>query len=204
MSKATEASISRRDFLKTAAAATGAVALATASTGLTLSGAGKAFAASGDTVAVANMIDGVAYTVSANLYVPYSEHQQVLVRNKSAYLTNPNNPLDGEGFPTSAMSDNATIVKDGDEFVVTIPVRNELFSLIELGSASGVTVISTTTTAGRYTDEERIDSITVRIAQLTSDPVFEGNKEYAAYPIISAYKTWRIWMNVDFGSIKEA
>ena len=199
--------ISRRVFFKTAAAATGAVALvAVGASTINLSSLGgvqKAFAASGDAVAVENMVPGVAYTVSANLYVPYSEHNQALVR-KTAYLTNPNNPLDAQDFPTSPMSDNATIVKDGDQFVVTIPVGNELFSLIELGTAAGVEVLEVTRTDGRYTSEQRIDSVKVRISQLTEDPIFDGNKEYAAYPIDADYKTWCIWMNVDFSSIKEA
>ena len=193
----------RRDFLKGVAAV--GVGAALLSSGLSLSGlgSGTAFAATGAPMAVGDMVAGQAYTVSANLYVPHSEHQQII--RKTAYMTNPKNPLLAQGFPTSPMSDNATIVSNGDgTYTVTIPVRNELFSLIELGTADGVEKISHTTTPGRYTTEERIDSITVKMAQPAADPVFTGNREYAAYPIVAAYKTWKIWLNVDFSSIKEA
>ena len=193
----------RRDFLKGAAAAVAGAALLSGGLSLSELGASTAFAATGGPVAVGDMVTGQAYTISANLYVPHSEHKQII--HKTAYMTNPNNPLDGQGFPTSPMSDNATIVSNGDgTYTVTIPVRNELFSLLVLGEANGVEKISHTTTPGCYTSEPRIDSITVKIAQLTGDPVFTGNTEYAAYPIVAAYKHWKIWLTVDFSSIKEA
>ena len=178
----------RRGFVKMAAGAVAAAALV--ATGASTLDIDKAFAASQNA-------DG-SYTVTANLYVKHEDHQAPLVSG-NAYLTNPNNPLKLGGFPTSPMSDNATLkALDGGKYQVTIPVRNECFSLIEFSGGDGVTVADYETTYCSYPNENRISSLTLVISERKAEYKFTAVKEYAAHPLKKGYHEWPVYMTVEF------
>ena len=198
-----EVNLSRRNFVKGALAASGAVALAAAAPAVKPF---EAFAATGDSVALDAMEIGTEYTVTANAYVPYSVHGQALVR-KDAYLTDPSNPMKFQGFPTNPQADNATIVKTAtDTYEVTIPIKNEAFEWLEEGTLTGAVYKSKTTTKATYKGDasgNRINSITVQINSSVGTPVFDNPTEYAAYPIIASTKNWAISLSFDLTSVKE-
>lgn len=198
-----EVNLSRRNFVKGALAAGGAVALAAAAPAVKPF---EAFAATGDSVALDAMEIGAEYTVTANAYVPYSVHQQRLV-GKDAYLTDYRNPMKLQGFPTNPQTDNATIVKKAeDTYWVTIPIKNEVFEWLEVGTLTGAVLKDAAMGKATYkgnADGERITSVTVEISSSVGTPVFNSPTEYAAYPIIASTKNWAISLSFDLTSVKE-
>ena len=189
--------------MKGALAAGGAVALSAAAPALKPF---EAFAATGDSVDLGAMVIGKEYTVTANAYVPYSVHRQKLV-GKDAYLTDYRNPMKLQGFPTNPQTDNATIVKKAEDiYWVTIPIKNEVFEWLEVGTLTGAVYESNTTTKATYKGDasgNRINSITVQINSSVGTPVFNNPTEYAAYPIIASTKNWAISLSFDLTSVKE-
>lgn len=198
-----EVNLSRRNFVKGVLAASGAVALAAAAPAVKPF---EAFAATGDSVALGAMEIGREYTVTANAYVPYIVHQQKLV-GKDAYLTDYRNPMKFQGFPTNPQTDNATIVKKAaDTYWVTIPIKNEVFEWLEVGTLTGAVYKGKTMDAATYkgnADGQRITSVTVEISGSVGTPIFNDPTEYAAYPIIASTKNWAISLSFDLTSVKE-
>jgi hypothetical protein len=80
-----------------------------------------------------------------------------------------------------------------------------MFSLLELGTAEGVTKGTIIKTDNYYyPSKDRICSVELTLSNTGTDPIFTGNEEYAAYPIVASLKYWDIYLNVDFNSVKEA
>ena len=97
------------------------------------------------------------------------------------------------------MSDNATLkVLDGGKYQVTIPVRNECFSLIEFSGGDGVTVADYETTYCSYPNENRISSLTLVVSERKAEYKFTAVKEYAAHPLKKGYHEWPVYMTVEF------
>lgn len=193
-----ENSLSRRNFLKGVAA--GAAALGIAAAAPSIAPLQKAFAAQSATAAE---LTAGTYTVSANMYVKREDHQAPIVFGP-AYLTNPNNPLELGGLPTTPVEGNGTlIVNENGSYTVTIPVVNECFSLVSIEAGSGMSYLNTTTTYCSYMPDDeygqqRISQVVVTLASQADEYQFGACREYAAFPLKKGYHDWPIYLSVDF------
>lgn len=201
--------LTRRDFVKVAGVTAGTIALS---------------AAANIAAPMTALADEGSQKVSANLYVLRADHNMPLV-TKDAYLTNANNPLKLQGFPTTPVSGNADLVDNGDgTYEVSIPVVNELFSLTDLASGSNCVVKSTERVSNSYLPAsaspnsgatQRISRVVVTLTEKTSDGeyvfgyagdkengyTYNGTEEYAAHPLVQDYRFWPIHLVVDFSGV---
>ncbi len=126
------------------------------------------------------------YTVTANLYVP-AELNTILGLN--AYLTNPNNPVGvvedngaiSNTAPTTPVSANATITigDDGVTKILTIPVKNPVFTLQRIESGSNVTILDSSRNGNSYGNYSgRITSLTVNLGDNSGFYSFSNCLEY--------------------------
>lgn len=169
------------------------------------------------------------YTVTANLYVPASLNR--FNTSIQAYTTNPANPLglvDGNGIsseeafglPLEHMENNATLeVCDDDTLLLTIPLRNPVFTVQGIGSGDGVEVQSIETHAGEYGPvgpnnevikvayESRISRVTFKITKENATTV-DGSHGYrimgcTAYPTIldAVWSDQELDLTVDFSAV---
>ena len=126
------------------------------------------------------------YTVTANLYVP-AELNTILGLN--AYLTNPNNPVGvvedngaiSNTAPTTPVSTNATITigDDGVTKILTIPVKNPVFTLQRIESGSNVTILDSSRNGNSYGNYSgRITSLTVNLGDNSGFYSFSNCLEY--------------------------
>lgn len=106
----------------------------------------SAFAAETDSTKTTAYKAGT-YTITANLYVP--GELNTTLPGVTAYLTNPNNPLgiaedNGEiqkVIPNQPVSDNASLEVDEDgNTTLTLPVKNPVFTLQQIGDAENATI----------------------------------------------------------------
>lgn len=125
------------------------------------------------------------YTVTANIYIP--GYLNAVLSGVTAYPTNPNNPFGAkddpdatdieEKIPNEPRYDNAKLVVSGEgenkKYTVTIPIRNEIFTIQEMNSSDDITVVSTERNSGPYgTHDGRITSVTVELNNLSGKYVF--------------------------------
>ncbi len=200
MAHMSESGITRRDFMKGAAVTAAGIAIA--SSGIANINLPRAFAA-------ADLADGT-YKVNANLYIS----KRIVLIGVSAYFTNPTDPNDGQGMPSSPNTElNAImVVKDGVP-TVTVPLVNECFMLLEAESGGGAVVVGTKTQAGVYPDEDgntltRISEITFELANTGGEYELGACKEYAAYQnppfpmymLVPGYLEWTATLSVDFST----
>ena len=196
-----EVNLSRRNFVKGALAAGGAVALAAAAPAL------KPFEA----FAATALADG-KYKVNANLYISKS----IVLIKKNAYFTNPADPQanGGKELPENPTTElNATMDIAGGVATVTVPLVNECFMLIEAASGSTVTIDAMDTTKAIYKDSDgnypqRISSITFKLADTSGSYTLGTCKEYAAWKsapfpmsmLVPGYLNWTATLAVDFST----
>lgn len=196
-----EVNLSRRNFVKGALAAGGAVALAAAAPAV------KPFEA----FAATTLADGT-YKVNANLYISKS----IVLIKKNAYFTNPADPQanGGKELPENPTTElNATMNITGGVATVTVPLVNECFMLIEAASGSTVTIDSMDTTKAIYKDTDgsdlnRISSITFKLANTSGSYTLGTCKEYAAWEsapfpmsmLVPGYLNWTATLAVDFST----
>lgn len=196
-----EVNLSRRNFVKGALAAGGAVALAAAAPAV------KPFEA----FAATTLADGT-YKVNANLYISKS----IVLIKKNAYFTNPADPQanGGKELPENPTTElNATMNITGGVATVTVPLANECFMLIEAASGSTVTIDSMDTTKAIYKDTDgsdlnRISSITFKLANTSGSYTLGTCKEYAAWEsapfpmsmLVPGYLNWTATLAVDFST----
>lgn len=159
------------------------------------------------TAQVASADSGLApgtYTVTANVYVDASDTPI----GQNAYVTNPAAPP--TSFPTSPVSDNATLVvqSDGTESL-TVPIVNTTFGVLSIAdeSTDDIVTVTGTTTVSWITDDEgelqRISSITFDVTDFaggTSIATFSPSTEYANYAPYAGYKSWDLHLTVEFDS----
>ena len=142
------------------------------------------------------------YTITANLYVG-ADQAPIGV---NVYLGDTNFP------PISPQNLNATLVVDDEGGMkLTIPVKQEIFTLQEIGDGEGVHVESVVRGGKidymgsapeviKYTD--RITEITVSLSNTNGTYSFGNCKEYPA--ILDTDKDWTIHLAVDFeGAVKQ-
>lgn len=125
------------------------------------------------------------YTVTANIYIP--GYLNTVLSGVTAYPTNPNNPFGAkddpdatdieEKIPNEPRYDNAKLVVSGEgenkKYTVTIPIRNEIFTIQEMNSSDDITVVSTERNSGPYgTHDGRITSVTLELNNLSGKYVF--------------------------------
>lgn len=201
MENLNEVNLSRRNFVKGALAAGGAVALAAAAPAV------KPFEA----FAATTLADGT-YKVNANLYISKS----IVLIKKNAYFTNPADPQanGGKELPENPTTElNATMNITGGVATVTVPLVNECFMLIEAASGSTVTIDSMDTTKAIYKDTDgsdlnRISSITFKLANTSGSYTLGTCKEYAAWEsapfpmsmLVPGYLNWTATLAVDFST----
>ena len=193
-----EANISRRGFLKGAAAL--GVGIAAASTGASLTMPKAAWA---DTT----LADGT-YNVCANLYISKS----IVLIKKDAYFTNPTNPNATGNLPDTPTTDlNATLVVENGIASVSVPLVNECFMLLSASDGNSVSVTATETIDAIYPDTggnglTRISNITFRLANMGGTYTLGACQEYAAYEnppfpmslLVPGYLDWTATLSVDF------
>ncbi len=203
----TEVVYTRRGFVKMAAGTVAAAALVAA--GAESIDFSKAFAATGDTVSVADMVVGQEYTASVNLYVKAKFN---LFLGIDAYLTNLTTPniLTGK-LPNTKVEDNATIIKTGVDasgnptFQIVIPELNDTFGLTSIAETGDPSTAKVTgkTWVNPWIDacEQRVETITFEVTGETSGQEFTAS-EYANYMGKGAV-SWPVTLMVDYTSIKE-
>lgn len=203
MGSLTKTSLVHRGLLKMLAV--GAVSLILALAAMSIGNTEKAYAATGDTVAVEDMNEGTEYSVTDNLYVK-AEFNIILKRN--AYLTNLTTPNLFKGqFPTTPLSDNATIVKNADgTFTVNITPLNNTFGLISIADTASNGAASVTNrvyyenwNTGGYS--QRINGLTFAVSDTSGSYSFTAS-EYANYMNVGD-KSWPVTLQIDFSSVKE-
>ncbi len=168
------------------------------------------------------------YTVTANVFMPSAKNP--FVRGIQAYMTNANNPLgivedtDGSdvdgGVPTSHVENNATlVVNDDGTALLTIPLRNPVFTLQSVTGSDGLEVVSTQLRYGEYGPRDgkgeikrvdrtsRINSITVKLtsdSKHTSDGsngwTFGSCEEYVS--LLGAEGSVPLDLTVDFSNVE--
>lgn len=188
-----EVNLSRRNFVKGVLAASGAVALAAAAPAVKPF---EAFAATGKLAAG-------TYTVTANLYVKAAIN---IILKKDAYLTNLGKPP--LNFPTSPVSNNATLVVDSaGKMTLTISELNDTFGLIEIqdnsdeGNAHITKRVPLDWNHGGHS--QRINGLTIKLDDTTGTYTFTNVLEYANY-LVYEDKKWPITLTVDFSGIASA
>ena len=200
MSELQTTDLSRRDFLKAAAGAT--IAVAAAGSVLPNVGAGKAFAAT-------SLADGT-YKVNANLFIS----KRIVLIGVNAYFTNPTDPNDGNGIPSSPETGlNADLVVSGGKATVTVPLVNECFMLLSAKDGGGASVTGTETKTAIYNDEDdnaltRITKITFALDNMGGEYELGDCDEYAAYQnppfpmsmFVPGYLNWTATLAVDFST----
>lgn len=200
-----DASLSRRDFLKAAAGAV--VVAAAAGVALPDINASKAFAASAAPLSGAYAAPGT-YTVTANLYVDKRDSPI----GKNAYVTNPGNPPFNK--PTSPVANNATlVVAEGGAKLLTVPIVNSSFGVLEIASASqdglvritekkmGKWVMPNFLWSSPY--DERVVSLTFDVTNFaggSATATFSPSAEYASFPLYKGRKTWDLHLVADLGA----
>lgn len=143
------------------------------------------------------------YRVTANLFVPASEND---ILGLTAYLTNPKNPLVAEsdpdyGIPTSAVSDNATLVVAADGTrTLTVDLPNPAFTLIGFGTADGAEVLGVERDGLAYGSNTggRITTAVIELDEGATTVTFRDSHVYAAP--LRLDKTWDIHLAVDLSS----
>lgn len=198
-----EVNLSRRNFVKGALAAGGAVALAAATPAV------KPFEA----FAATTLADGT-YKVNANLYISKS----IVLIKKNAYFTNPADPQANGGteLPENPATElNAEMEIAGGVATVTVPLVNECFMLLEAASGSTAEIVSGSvfTSKAIYKDTDgsdlnRISSITFKLANTSGSYTLGTCKEYAAWEsapfpmsmLVPGYLNWTATLAVDFST----
>lgn len=200
--------LSRRSFFKAALGAAAGIMLAAGIAAGALPGmnAEKAYAATGDAVALEDMVVDTEYTVSANLYV---RAQLNVILGRDAYLTDltPPNILT-QTFPTTPQVDNATIVKNVDStYTVTIDGLNDTFGLITIADTSSDG--NATVTYKDWVDwnngghAQRIDHLEFSVTGTSGSYEFTAT-EYSNLSPFKADRDWSVTLQVDFNSVKVA
>lgn len=196
--------MSRRDFVKTAGVAAGALALAGA--GVTL----EPTQALAENISLDAMEEGVAYTITVNPIVPMNVHNIIKF---DAVITDTTTPSAFKK-PTTRKSSNGTITKTVSNgkvnYEVFVNKFNHTFGVLTITSPS--TSDSAVDLVPGYTDwtdgpsgySERIDSITMTIPESSvvegmGKYVFDAT-EYANY-MNQGYKEFPITVEVSFDSI---
>jgi len=140
----------------------------------------------------------VNYTVTANLYVP-KENNGIL--GVDAYLTSAAVP------PLFPASSNATITKhDDDTYTLSVPIVNNTFALIDLGTpqaGSGISNIVESRNTGTYGSNTngRITNLTMTIEEGATSVSFTGSHEYSSYFFSPGDKYFNLRLNVDWSNV---
>lgn len=190
--------LTRRNFVKGSLAAAGAVALASAAPAV------KPFEA----FAATEITEGVTYSVNAEFYIS----KKILLLGFNAYLTNASDPNAGEGRPTTPNGTlNATLVKEGGKYYVTIPLINPCFVLVSASKGDGIDVEDYKTKTGKYKDTSgndvtQISEITLSVTAQNDTFTLGSCKEYGAYTDapsilgIPGYVTWPATVEINWSS----
>jgi hypothetical protein len=139
------------------------------------------------------------YTVTANLYVP-AQYNGVLPIN--AYLTN------SFVMPTTPVSNNATITKNSDDtYTLSVPITNNTFALIDLGTPqanSGISNITETRNSSTYGSNTngRITNITMTIEEGTTSVSFTNSHEYSGYFLSPGDKYFNLQLDIDWSNVQ--
>ena len=196
-----EVNLSRRNFVKGALAAGGAVALSAAAPALKPF---EAFAA-GSAVATGDMVVGTKYAVTVNPIVPATVHNSI---SFDAVITDTTTPsIIPYRRPTTRQSNNGTIVKNGDgSFTVSVATFNNTFGLLTIADDSndgGAHVTGRNPYAWNVGgNASRIDGLTVKIDSAVSGMgkyVFSAT-EYANFMNVGA-QSWPVTLEVSFNEI---
>lgn len=200
----TEVVYTRRGFVKMAAG-TVAAAAALVAAGAESIDLSKAFAATGDTVSVADMVVGQEYTITVNPIVPASIHGLI---SFDAVITDTTTPsIIPYRRPTTRQSNNGTIVKNSDgTFTVKVSTFNNTFGVLTIADDSndgGAHVTARTPYSWNVAgNSSRIDGLTVKIDAAASGMgkyVFAAT-EYANFMNVGA-QSWPITLEVSFDEI---
>ena len=135
--------------------------------------------------------------ITANLYVKSTDN---LVLPVNAYLTN------SFVMPTSAVSNNATILDNNDgTYTLSVPVVNNTFALISIDAPNGgVSNIVETRNTGTYGSNTngRITNLTMTIEQGTTSVYFTNCHEYSSYFVSKGDKNFNLTLDVDWSNVK--
>ena len=119
--------------------------------------------------------------VTANLYLP-GEYNKKMV-GLTAYLNNPDNPLQGTGMPNKPLEKNATL--NVNDMTLTLKLPNPVFTLQKLGTAKNAKVISVKTSnelkglgPKKVMHDSRISELTIKLLDKSGEYVFSGSTVY--------------------------
>lgn len=139
------------------------------------------------------------YTVTANLYVP-AEYNEILHIN--AYLTNASVP------PIFPVSNNATLTaNDDDTYTLSVPITNNTFALIDLGTpeeGAGISNITETRNSGTYGSNTngRITNLTMTIEEGCTSVSFTNCHEYSGYFLSPGDKYFNLQLDIDWSNVQ--
>ena len=123
-------------------------------------------------------------TVTANLYLPGEYNKKM--PGLTAYLNNPDNPLQATGMPNKPLEKNAKLnISNDGTMTLTLKLPNPVFTLQKLGTAKNAKVVSVKTSdelkglgPKKVIHDSRISELTIKLLDKSGEYVFEGSTVY--------------------------